>query len=50
MANNLQNSFIEFCNKKKFEINQNQIKIINLLDKFLNQKKNFLNYFFNSKK
>jgi cell division protein ZapE len=49
MANNLQNSFIEFCNKKKFEINQNQIKIINLLDKFLNQKKNFLNYFFNSK-
>ena len=46
---NLQNSFIEFCKKKKFEINKNQVKIINLLDKFLNPKKNLFNYFLNSK-
>ena len=45
---NLQNSFIEFCKTKKFEINSNQVKIINSLDKFLNPKKNFLSFFLNS--
>ena len=45
---NLQNSFIKFCKTKKFEINSNQVKIINSLDKFLNPKKNFLSFFLNS--
>jgi cell division protein ZapE len=44
---NLQNSFQEFCKKNKFEINDKQIKIINLLNKFINPKKNFLTYFLN---
>ena len=44
---NLQNSFQEFCKKKNFEINDKQIKIINLLNKFINPKKNFLTYFLN---
>ena len=46
---NLQNSFKEFCNKNNFEINDKQVKIINLFNKFINPKKNFLTYFFNSK-
>ena len=45
----LQNLFIEFCKKKKYEINKNQVKIINSLDKFLNAKKNLLSFFLNSK-
>ena len=40
---NLQDSFIEFCKKNKFEINNPQIEIISLLDKFINSKKNILN-------
>ena len=44
----LQNSFIEFCKKKKFEINNNQVKIINSLDEFLNPKKNLISFFLNS--
>ena len=43
---NLQDSFKEFCEKNKFEINIQQIKIINLLDKFLNYKETFLSSFF----
>ena len=31
---NLQNKFIEYCNTSNFEINLNQIKIINSLEKF----------------
>ena len=42
---NLQDSFIEFCKKNKFEINNPQIKVISLLDKFINSKKNILNIF-----
>ena len=45
----LQDTFMEFCRKKKFEINREQIKIVNLLDRFLHAKKNFLNIFLNSK-
>ena len=44
----LQDSFLEFCRKKKFEINSEQVKIVNLLDKFVYSKKNFLNIFLNS--
>ena len=43
---NLQNSFKEFCEKNKFEINVQQKEIINLLDKFLNYKETFLSSFF----
>ena len=42
----LQNSFLEFCKKNKFEINNKQVEIINSLNKFINPKKKFLNYFF----
>ncbi len=47
---NLQNSFKEFCEKNKFEINSQQTEIINLLDIFLNQKKTFLSKIFKKKK
>ncbi len=43
---NLQDSFKEFCEQKKLEINPSQIEIINLLDKFLIHKKTFLSRFF----
>jgi hypothetical protein len=35
---NLQNKFIEYCNTSNFEINRNQIKIINSLEKFSDRK------------
>jgi cell division protein ZapE len=38
---NLQDSFIEFCDKNLFEKNNQQIEIVNSLDKFLNPKKIF---------
>ena len=41
----LQDSFLEFCKKNKFEINDQQVKIINLLDKFINSKKSLFNFF-----
>ena len=43
---NLQDSFKNFCEQKKLEINVSQLEIINLLDKFLIRKKTFLNRFF----
>ena len=46
---NLQNSFLEFCKVNKFEINTQQVKIINLLNKFIFTKKLF-SLFFPSKK
>ena len=42
---NLQDSFIEFCNKNSFEKNNHQIEIVNLLDQFLHPKKLFLKIF-----
>ena len=45
----LQNSFKEFCKKNSFENNNHQIEVIDLLDKFINSKKNFLSNFFKSK-
>ena len=41
---NLQDSFLEYCKKNKFEINNQQTEVINLLDKFLNQKTFFINF------
>ena len=41
----LQNSFIEFCKTNKFEINDKQIKVINLLNKFIYPKKSILSFF-----
>ena len=46
---NLQDSFKEFCKKNSFEINNQQIEIINLLDKFINPRKTFLSKFFKNK-
>ena len=34
---NLKSSFKAFCEQNKFEVNAQQIEIIDLLDKFLNQ-------------
>ena len=42
----LKKSFIEYCRSKKYEINQNQIAVIESLNKFFLNKKSFLNYFF----
>ena len=46
---NLQDSFIEFCNKNSFEKNNQQIEVINSLDQFLNPKKTFFKNFFKNK-
>ena len=45
----LQDSFKEFCKKNSFENNNQQIEIVNLLEKFINPKKTFLSNFFKSK-
>ena len=47
---NLQNSFKEFCEQNKFEINTQQTEIINLFDKFINSKETFLSRFFKKRK
>ena len=46
----LQNSFEEFCKQNDFEINHQQLEIINLLDKFFYQKENFLSRIFKKKR
>ena len=46
---NLQDSFIEFCNKNSFEKNKQQIEIINSLNKFLNPKKIFFKKLFKNR-
>ena len=38
----LQDSFKEFCEMNKFEINEQQVKIINSLEKFLDNKETIL--------
>ena len=42
-------SFIKFCEKNKFEKNINQLKIIDLLIRFINPRSNFFHLFFKSK-
>ena len=48
LKRSFKDSFINFCKKNKFEININQIEIIDILIKFLiPKKKNLFNFFFN---
>ncbi len=47
---NLKSSFKEFCTQNKFEVNAQQIEIIDLLDSFLNDKETFLSGLFKKKK
>ena len=46
---NLKSSFKAFCELNKFEVNLQQLEIIDLLDKFVNQKETFFNRFFKKK-
>ena len=50
LKNDLHHIFIKFCIDNKFEINNQQVEIINLLDKFINSKKTIFGYFLNSEK
>ena len=45
----LQDSFKEFCEMNKFEINEQQVKIINSLEKFLDNKETILSRFIKKK-
>jgi len=45
MSSSLRNSFIEFCNKNKFEINKKQTDILNSLEKFIFPRNKILNFF-----
>ena len=45
MSSSLQNSFNEFCNKNKFEINNKQIEILKSLEKFIFPKNKLINFF-----
>ena len=45
MLSSLQNSFSEFCNKNKFEINKKQTEILNSLEKFIFPRNKLLNFF-----
>ena len=45
-----QDLFLEFCKKNKFEINKQQVQVVNLLDKFINSKKHFFSFFLKPKK
>ena len=46
----LQNSFKEFCKQNDFEVNYQQIEIIDLLDRFFNHKEDFLSRIFKKKR
>ena len=46
---NLQNSFEEFCKQNKFEVNAQQIEILNSLNKFLHNRETFLSLIFKKK-
>jgi len=48
--NNLRNSFIRYCEQKKFEKNLNQVKIIELLDDFIKPKNFFFDLIFRKNK
>ena len=47
---NLQDSFIEFCRKNKYEKNESQLEIIDLLNIFLKSEESFLNRIFKKKR
>ena len=40
---NLQNLFKKFCEKNKFELNSQQIEIIDLVSQFFKSKRNIFN-------
>ena len=44
----LKNSFLEFCEKNKFEKNDNQLKIIDSLENFLSIKKTLFTFLLRS--
>ena len=44
LKENFEESFLKFCKKNKFEINKEQIKILNLLKKFINPKKKLFKF------
>ena len=46
----LQDSFKEFCEINKLEVNAQQVKIINSLEKFLDNRETFLSRFIKKKK
>ena len=46
----LQDSFKEFCKINKLEVNTQQVKIINSIEKFLDNKEPILSRFFKKKK
>jgi len=50
MSLNLQQSFLRFCKINQFEINANQVEIINLLEKFISSKKKLLDFFKKNRK
>ena len=43
--NSLENSFREFCQSNKFEINNKQLEIVKSLEDFLNKKKKLISFF-----
>ncbi len=45
MSSSLQNSFSEFCNNNKFEINKKQTEILTSLEKFIFPRNKLLNFF-----
>ena len=45
MSSSLQNSFSEFCNKNKFEINKKQSEILISLEKFIFSRNKLFNFF-----
>ena len=47
---NLQNLFKKFCEKNKFELNSQQIEIIDLVSQFLNERETFLIRLFKKRK
>ena len=47
---NLKSSFKAFCEQNKFEVNTQQIEIIDLLDKFINQKETLFSIFLKKRK
>ncbi len=50
MNEKLIQSFVKFCKINEFEVNPNQVEVINLLEIFISTKKNFLNFFKKNKK
>ena len=46
MSLSIQNSFIEFCKKSKFEINKKQVEIVKSLEQFLFPENKLISFFF----